>query len=152
MNDLLKRRLKWYALILGVVLAFAATWVTVAVFFAGPAFDSADRIDLAQVKDVEVLILNRPDGGPDVGSPREPHKLPAAQWPAAFAPLRNAEPVDSLPPKIWLGKYTVTLADGRRQPIMLYYLAGEKEKRVRFKIGPHQFCGGPVEQVVRGAS
>jgi hypothetical protein len=43
------------------------------------------------------------------------------------------------------------LADGRRQPIMLYYVAAETEKVVWFKIGPHQYRGGKLEELIRAA-
>jgi hypothetical protein len=151
-SPLTRRRLKWWALILASLLAFAAAWVTVAVAFAEPAFAKLDDVDFDKVASVELLILNRPDGGPDIGSPRSPFDVPRERRAAMLAPLLKAELAEAPRSKTWLGKMTVVLADGRRQPVYLYYVAAENPKRVWFKIGPHQYLGGKLEEFVRAAS
>lgn len=115
-----------------------------------PAFETVDDLDLAAVARVQVLVINRPDGGPDVGELKgEPLTVPAADYEAVFAPLRRATPV-SRERGIWLGRVMVLLADGRRQTIMLYRV-GEGNDPARppvllFSIGRRQFEVGAVEK------
>jgi hypothetical protein len=150
----LRRRLAWWGGLLVLFLCGAATLVVVALsLLSDPAFASVDELDNARVKGITFFVLNRPDGSPDIGRVQQPVTVPADQIPAVLDLFRKATPVETLPPKVWLGKLVVELTDGRSETIMLYWSNADREAkrplRVRFKIRTRQFEGGEVEVLVK---
>ncbi len=149
-----RRRLPLWGGILALVLLFTAVVIPKIVKNLGePAFPSIDEIDLAQVKSMEIFVLNRPDGGPDIGGTRGLFAIPATDYDRALAPLRKAEPIPAESPRgIWLGRLVVVLADGRSQTVMLHRPKSEYDpkasQRMELRIGRHQFVGPPVNDFV----
>ena len=133
----LRRRLVWWGAVLAFFLACAATFVVLALQFIRPAFTSVEAIDVAQLKSIEYFVLNRPDGKEDIGKVLAPIRVRPERFAELLRPLLGAQRVEQLPPKIWLGKLTLMLVDGRRQTIMLYWV--KADMRVRFTLGNTQF-------------
>jgi hypothetical protein len=145
-----RSRLVWWGLILAVVVASAYTWVAVVVPYLKPAFESVDSLDLTQVRGMTAFILNRPDGGPDIGHPKNPIVLAPGDYDKVLGTLRKAEPIDK-ERGVWLGQLTVKLADGRSQAILLHRTAPQADDPalLRFKIGEFQYEAGPVDRLVQ---
>lgn len=149
-----RRRLPLWGGIAALILLFPAIVIPILVsILKEPAFASLDELDLAQVSSMEIFLLNRPDGGPDIGGTRGLFVIPAADYDRALAPLRKAEPIAAESPRgIWLGRLVVTLADGRKQTVMLHRPKAEYDKsqvhRLELRIGRHQFVGPPVDEFV----
>ena len=149
-----RRRLPLWGGILALVLLFPAVVIPLLLAsFREPAFASIDEIDLARVTSMEIFVLNRPDGGPDIGGTRGLFAIPVADFDRALAPLRKADPIAAESPRgIWLGRLVVKLADGRSQTVMLHRPKGEYDRatvqRLELRIGRHQFAGPPVGEFV----
>jgi hypothetical protein len=147
-----RSRRKWGVLIIVLVLLFVGTgYVGVFVvksFVSNPAFDSVDQLDASQITAMKVFVLNRPDGGPDLGYPKG-MTIASPDYEKVLAPLRNARPVHT-DRGVWLGRLTVTLADGRSQSILLYRAQPDPKVPpvLRFKIGSFQYEAGPVDGFV----
>lgn len=149
-----RRRLPLWGGILALVLLFPAIVIPMLVSnFREPAFASIDEIDLARVKSMEIFVLNRPDGGPDIGGTRGLFAIPAADYDRALAPLRKAEPIVAESPRgIWLGRLVIVLGDGRSQTVMLHRPKSDHDttapQRLEMRIGRYQFAGPPVNEFV----
>lgn len=149
-----RRRLPLWGGILALVLLFPAIVIPLLVAnFREPAFASIDEIDLAQVRSMELFLLNRPDGGPDIGGTRGLFAIPSSDYDRALAPMRGAERVTAESPRgIWLGRLVVTLEDGRTQTVMLHRPRHEYDaarvQRLEIRIGRHQFEGPTVDAFV----
>lgn len=147
-----RRMLLWVALFCLVLLVPLTLVPTALLLFSKPAFESVDELSPDKVTGIGVFILNRPDGGPDVGRRDDLFQVPPADRDAVLGLLRGAQRVD-LTRGIWLGRMVVTLADGRRQAILLYRPESSVDKdkpgRLRFKIGDLQYEGPPVDEFVR---
>lgn len=149
-----RARLPLWGGLLALVLLFPAVvipWLVGA--FRDPAFRSVDEIDVANVKSVELFIINRPDQGPDIGA-KALFAVPPADFDRTLALLRNCGHVDSASPRgIWLGRVVVVLKDGRSQSIMLHRPKNEYETttvhRMEVRIGSHQFDGPPVNEFTK---
>lgn len=106
-------------LILALATLSTAAVVGVAVLFLSwvstPLGVTVDQIDPAEVAEIRVQLLNRPDRKDDVG----PIAMLPADFPALLAPLKNAEPVADKPGMPWLGEYQIRFHDGRRLTIRL---------------------------------
>jgi hypothetical protein len=141
--------MKWWALIFVLTLVFAATAVTVVYHYvSAPVFESVDQLEPARITAIKVFVLNRPDGGPDLGYPKG-MAIGESDFEKVLAPLRNARPVHA-ERGVWLGRLTVTLADGRSQSILLYRAQPDPKQPpvLRFKIGSFQYEAGPVNAFV----
>lgn len=151
----LRSRLPLWGGLLALVLLVPAVVVPLLVgAFREPAFRSVDEIDLSQVKSIEVFVLNRPDGGPDIGGTKQRFVVPADQFDAVLGLLRNADRVtDATARGIYLGQIVVTLTNGRTQTIFLHRPKNEYEagrvQRVEVRIGSNQFDGPPVGEFTR---
>lgn len=146
-----RTRLKWWGLILLLTFLFAAALVTAALQVLRPAFESVDQLDPARIESIRVFVINRPDGGPDIGGPtRKGIQISREDFGKVLDPLRHAERV-SKERGVWLGQMTVKLADGRGQPIYLYRARSAPDGPwvLRFKIGRLQYEAGPVDELVR---
>jgi hypothetical protein len=141
--------LKWGGLILAGVVAAAYCWVAVVVPYLRPAFESVDAVDAGQVRSLTVFVLNRPDGGPDIGHPKNPFAIDPADYGKVLGLLRNAERIDK-ERGVYLGEMRVRLADGRRQSIQLYRVAPAPNAPpvLRFKIEQFQYEAGPADRLV----
>ncbi len=141
--------------LLALVLLFPAIVIPLLVgAFREPAFQSIDEIDLAQVQSVEVFVLNRPDGGADIGGTRGKFVVPPADVDAVLGLLRKAERVTAITSRgIYLGQILVTLSNGRNQTVYLHRPKNEYEvraaQRVELRIGSNQFNGPPVNEFTR---
>lgn len=144
-----RSRFVWWGLILLLTLLFAAGLVTAALMVLKPAFESVDQLDPAQIRSMRAFILNRPDGGPDVGDRKGGTEVRREDYEKVLAPLRHAERVNT-ERGVWLGQITVKLADGRGQTILLYRAQPDPRKPwvLRFKVGQHQYEAGPVSDLV----
>lgn len=149
-----RRRLPFWLGITALILLFPAIvipWLVSA--FREPAFQSIDEIDTANVRSMELFLLNRPDGGPDIGGTRGLFVIPPSQYQRTLELLRNAEPLTTeLPRGIWLGRLVITLNEGRTQTVMLHRPKQETEKsqtqRMELRIGRYVYLGPPVEAFV----
>src|SRR5438270_467828 len=74
----------------------------------------------------------------------------ADRYGAVASVLRGAERIDK-ERGVYLGQLKVTLADGRRQPVMLYRIAPAPKAPpvLRFKIGGFQYEAGPVDRLLK---
>lgn len=144
----------WIGLIV-LILLFPAIVIPLLVgAFRDPAFASVDEVEVAQVKGIDVFVLNRPDGGPDIGGTRGMFAVPADDFEKVLGLLRNATRSDS-PRGIWMGRIVVTLKNGRTQTIMLHRPTDDYTgtgQRLELRIGPLQFDGPPVKEFVRRMS
>jgi hypothetical protein len=112
------------------VLSIAAVVGVAALFLSWvstPLGLSADQIDPADVADIRVQLLNRPDGGEDVG----PIRMLPADFPALLAQLQGAEEHADKPGLPWLGEYQIRFRDDRRLTIRLRW-----ERRLPFDSRP----------------
>lgn len=111
--------------------------------FAEPAFQSFDELNPADIRSMEIFVLNRPDRGPDIGKIRILFPIAEADHPLLLAHFLKAKRVDSLPPKVWLGRLVVKLANGKKQDVLLYRVGDENDAKNKvkllFKIGPYQY-------------
>ncbi len=141
----------WVGLIV-LILLFPAVVIPLLVgAFRDPAFASVDEVDVARVQAIDVFILNRPDGGPDIGGTRGLFPVPEADFERVLALMRNATPSQSQR-GIWMGRIVVTLTDGRVQTIMLHRPTDEyagTDRRLEMRIGRLQFDGPPVKEFLR---
>lgn len=96
------------AAVVGLAMLFLS-WVST------PLGLTVDQIDPAEVAEIRVQLLNRPDRRDDIG----PLAMRPEDFPALLAPLRNAEPVDDKPGMPWLGEYQIRFKDDRRMTIRL---------------------------------
>lgn len=146
-----RTRLMWWGLILGLTLIFAGTVVTIALLVLKPSFHSIAELKERDIRTMQAFILNRPDGGPDIGEPREKGiPIEPADQARLLAILEQAQPVQT-ERGVWFGQITVWLADGRRQPIYLYRVqvpGVHTEPILRYTIGTHQYEAGPVQAFV----
>lgn len=100
------------------VLAIAAVVGVAALFLSWvstPLGLTADQIDPADVAEIRVQLLNRPDGGEDVG----PIKMLPADFPALLAQLKGATDEADKPGMPWLGEYQIRFRDDRRLTVRL---------------------------------
>jgi len=106
-------------LILALAVLSTAAVVGVAVLFLSwvstPLGLTVDQIDPAEVAEIRVQLLNRPDRKDDVG----PVVMLPADFPALLAQLQNAEPEADKPGMPWLGEYQIRFKDNRRLTIRL---------------------------------
>jgi hypothetical protein len=125
--------------------------MTISAMTAKPAFETVAGLPIDDISRFEVRLYNLKDSvnrerkdddiGPYVAKPDSYAKL--------LAPLTNADPVDDLPPKAFLGEYRIRLKDGRRQVIRLSFVAAEGgPKQLAFKIGTKAFRAGSVPDFV----
>lgn len=122
--------------------------------FREPAFRSIEEIDVAQVESIELFILNRPDGGVDIGGTRKLHAVAPENFDKTLEVLRHATPVAAASGRgIWLGRVVVTLKNGRTQTVMLHRPTHEydatKPQRIEMRIGSHQFEGLEVDEFTK---
>ena len=112
------------------VLCIAAVVGTAAVFLSWvstPLGLTVDQIDAADLSEIRVQLLNRPDGKADVNKV----KMLVEDFPALLAPLRNAAPEADRPGMPWLGEYQIRFRDDRRLTIRLRW-----ERRLPFDSRP----------------
>ncbi len=112
--------------------------------FREPVFQSVDDIAVDQIESIELFILNRPDGGPDIGGTRGMFAVPKEDFERILEPLRGARTVESESARgIWLGRMVVTFTDERSQTIMLHRSKKEYEDRaakpLEIRIGRYQY-------------
>jgi hypothetical protein len=140
--------------IAALILLFPAIVVPLLVRTSGELpFTSIDQIDVKAVRSLEVLVIERPDGGPNIGMPNQLFAVPTAEFDSFLSSLRSAGRVASESPRgIWLGRFVVTLDDGRAQSVMLHRPKSEydatKPQRLELRIGPHQYEGPPVNEFI----
>src|SRR3954454_22115596 len=69
-----RRRLRWGVLIVALVLLFVGTGYVVVFkvknYLSAPAFE-VEQLDAGQITAMKVFVLNRPDGGPDLGDRKQ---------------------------------------------------------------------------------
>lgn len=118
-----------------------------------PAFATIGELNVADISRFEVQLQNlkasyradRKDD--DLG----PYVAKSDDYERLLAHLRACSPVDELPPKVFLGTFTIQLKDGRHQVVRLSFLTegnASPVKRFAFKIGSQSFIGGPVAEFV----
>lgn len=150
----LRTRLPLWGGLLALALLFPAVvipWLVGA--FREPAFKTVDEVDVENVKGIELFVINRPDGGPDIGGAAL-FPVASADFDRTLALLRKATPVENESPRgVWLGRVVVTLKDGRSQSIMLHRPKNEYDvkaaHRLEIRIGSHQFEGPPVNEFTK---
>ncbi len=96
-------------------------------WIASPLDLTVDQIDPADVAEIRVQLLNRPDGKADVG----PIKMRPEDFPALLGMLEHATLEEDLPGMPWLGEYQIRFQDGRRLTIRLRW-----ERRLPFDSRP----------------
>jgi len=140
-------------LIVALVLLFVGTGYVVVFkvknYLSAPAFE-VEQLDAGQITAMKVFVLNRPDGGPDLGDRKQKgFAIAPPDYEKVLAPLRAAGRVHT-GRGVWLGQLTVWLADGRRQPVYLYRAQPDPRKPpvLRFTIGSRQYEAGPVNDFV----
>jgi hypothetical protein len=118
-----------------------------------PAFATIGELKTDEISRLEVQLQNlkasyKPDRkDDDLG----PYVARAEDYERLVNFLRTAEPVDELPPKVFLGSITIHLKDGKHQVVRLSFIpegSTSPVKRIAFKIGPQSFLGGPVADFV----
>lgn len=117
------------------------------------AFATIEELKTEDISRFEVELQNlkasyQPDRKEDVLGP---YVAKAEAYDRLVNFLRSAEPVDELPPKVFLGTYTIHLKNGKHQVVRLSFIPESNAspvKRLAFKIGPQSFLGGPVAEFV----
>jgi hypothetical protein len=149
-----RRRMPYWIGIAALILLFPAIVVPLLVRTSGELpFSSIDQIDTSTVRSLEILVIERPDGGPNIGQPNQLFAIPRGDFEGFLATLRHSGRVASESPRgIWLGRLVVTLDDGRAQSIMLHRPKAEydaaKPQRLELRIGPHQYDGPNVNDFI----
>ncbi len=144
-----RRRMPYWLGIAALILLFPAIVVPLLVrSFGDLPFTSIDQLDGQSLRSIDLLVIERPDGGPNIGMPSRLFPVPATEFEALLAPLRNAGRVAAESPRgIWLGRIVVTLNDGRAQSVMLHRPkseTGATAPRLELRIGSNQYEGPPV--------
>lgn len=153
-----RRRLPLWGGIAALILLFPAIVIPLLVSsFGETAFQSVDEIDVSRVKSMSILMIERPDGGPNIGTPNELFVIPESELEKALQPLRRAERVASESPRgIWLGRIVITLNTGRTQTVMLHRpkqaFDRSSNHRLELRIGRNQFIGPPVGEFLERIS
>jgi hypothetical protein len=144
-------RRRWLVVAVGLLALVVAVFSTciVAVWkwnvFA-PAFQSLDDASAAEIESLEVLAINRPDGGPDISAGGKALlPIPAEHREAVLAPLRGA-PAISKPRGIYLGQIQLRFRDGRK---LIVYLHRTTEDTLQFTIGSRQYEVVPLEKFLK---
>ncbi len=145
-----RSRLPFWAALLGLFALVPLIGVPVLLgLFSEPLFTSVADLSPQEIAQVRAFVLNRPDGQPDVGKPRELYAVPPDHAEAVLKTLRSAKTVETLPPKIWLGRLSIKLQSGRSQTIQLYRI-GENDHlgkaKFVFKVGQYQYEANTVDE------
>ena len=86
-----RRRMPYWIGIVALILLFPAIVVPLLVRTSGELpFTSIDQIDVKAVRSLEILIIERPDGGPNIGMPNRLFAIPSADFETFLSSLRNA--------------------------------------------------------------
>jgi hypothetical protein len=147
-----RQRMPFWAGILGLILLVPAIGIPIMLnIIREPAFQSLDEVQAENVKSMEIFILQRPDGGDDIGGTRGMFQVPPEHFQTVLQGLRNAQPMEaSLPRGIWLGRMIVKFQDGRRQTVMFHRPRTDSgPQRVEIRIGSKQFLGGEVNVLTK---
>jgi len=111
---------KWLAGCFIVGFIIVAPLVSIFVIFpwlSQQAFHSADELKVEEIEELRVQLLNHPAGKQDIG----PIRMDPADFDKLLQPLRNAQPIESIPASAMLGEYRVRYKDGRRGTIRLRF-------------------------------
>lgn len=152
-----RRRMPFWIGIAALILLFPAIVVPLLVRSSGELpFTNLDQVDVKSVRSIDLLVIERPDGGPNIGMPHQLFPVPASEFEAILSPLRKAEPVAAESPRgIWLGRMVVTLDDGRAQSVMFHRPKTTSESptaRLEIRIGRNQYVGPPVLEFISHAA
>jgi hypothetical protein len=118
-----------------------------------PVFASIEELKTEDISRFDVELQNlkasyKPDRKEDVLGP---YVAKSEDYIRLVNVLKAAKPVDELPPKVFLGTFTIQMKDGRHQVIRLSFIPESNRspvKRIAFKIGQQSFLGGPVTKFV----
>lgn len=118
-----------------------------------PAFTTIDELNTGDIRRFEVELQNlkssyKPDRKEDALGP---YVANAGDYDRLVSILRTATPIDELPPKVFLGTFTIQLKDGKQQVIRLSFITESQNspvKRFAYKIGSQSFLGGAVSELV----
>jgi hypothetical protein len=147
-----RRRMPYWIGIGALILLFPAIVIPLLVRSSRElAFTSIDDIEPGRVRSLALLIIERPDGGPNIGAPSALHQVPPADFDSVLALLRNSPRATAESPRgVWLGRLVVTLTDGRTQTVMLHRPKSDSgppaNRRLELRIGTFQFDGPPVDE------
>jgi len=140
-------RLKWYALILLVIVAIPATVIPFVLSRSRPAFRSFDEMTPADIARLEVRLFNLKAIVP---ASAEGETVPDTVGPFEARPddigplvalLQGAKELAEMPPGPWLGEYRLTLTSGRKQRVRVKFggnPARPGEYKVWYRIGADQ--------------
>jgi hypothetical protein len=140
----------WWVAILTAILLVPAIGVPIAMdVLREPAFQSLDELAASDIRSIELFLLQRPDGGEDIGGTRGMFRVPEEHYDTVLGSLRNATSMEVAQPRgIWLGRMIVKLRDGRRQTVMFHRPRSDGGpsgvNRVEIRIGKKQFLGPDV--------
>jgi hypothetical protein len=148
------RYFQWGAVLALILLAPAILIPFLLSLSQQPAFSSLDDLDISQIRSLEVIILNRPDGGPDIGTTKAMHNYPASDYERVVATMKPFLEHTSDPGRgIWLGRMVITMKDRRRQMILFHRSKTDefqgKSGPVEMRIGRRLFLGPPVNELTK---
>ena len=147
------------ALVIGLIavplllLIVIPTAMVISSMMGKPAFRTIEELKTGEIARFEVQLQNlkasyKQDRKEDhLG----PYVAKAEDYDRLLSFLRSAAPVDELPPKVFLGTFTIHLKDGKHQVVRLSFITESNAspvKRIAFKIGLQSFLGGPVADFV----
>ncbi len=152
-----RRRMPFWIGIAALILLFPAIVIPLLVRSSGELpFTNLDQLDVKAVRSIDLLVIERPDGGPNIGMPHQLFPVPPTEFEAILSPLRKAEPVAAESPRgIWLGRMVVTLDDGRAQSVMFHRPKSTEDSRtarLEIRIGRNQYMGPPVRDFIAHAA
>ncbi|CAN5321042.1 hypothetical protein BH11PLA2_BH11PLA2_00590 [soil metagenome] len=100
---------------------------------------SIDAVDVAEIDRMELLVIRRPDSGPDIRAEKtDPITVPAAEYKTILTPLLKANPVKT-DRGVWMGKLILYLKDGRKLEVLLYSVNEQAKGPMRYKIEEYQY-------------
>jgi hypothetical protein len=144
-----KRTVRWPLLLLFIAIVIGGVYAmafVAASLLAEPAYKSIDDIDPAAIQSMGVLVLNRPDGGPDItAGGKELWPVPKEAFANVLAPLCGATPLTGGRP-IYLGQIQMVFNDGRKLTVMMHRIGDEK---IKLSIERYEYEVAPIDKFLK---
>ena len=116
-----------------------------------PTVRSVNEIDAANIQSWKILVINRPDGGPDIsGGGKAFFPIPTPDYEAVLAPLRNAKLIQT-DRGIYLGEIRLLFKDGKKLTIMLHRVGDgpNPPPMLRISVEQYQYDAGPLDAFLK---
>jgi hypothetical protein len=104
-----------------------------------PAATSLAMVDQATIERGELLVIRRPDGGPDISAGKTDAMAISREDAVALVNVLTPGAAVNTARGIWMGKLILFFRDGRKLEVLLYSVSESKSSPVRFQIEQYQY-------------